>query len=165
MDADLGRCRDLLHDAVRGLSAAEAAVRPGDRWSIAEIVEHLALTYTGTAKGFERLLGGAVPLPPAPTPRQRFWTFVITGLGVFPRGRAAPKPVVPSGIGLDAALARAAAGLEAFDAGAARAEARFGHGYVLTHPILGPFTVRHWRRFHVVHTRHHVRQIAARRRG
>jgi hypothetical protein len=34
---------------------------------------------------------------------------------------------------------------------------------MLDHPILGPLTVDQWRKFHVVHTEHHVRQISQRR--
>jgi hypothetical protein len=43
------------------------------------------------------------------------------------------------------------------------AAARFGARVkLMNHPIIGPLSVRQWRRFHWVHTRHHVRQIIAR---
>ena len=42
----------------------------------------------------------------------------------------------------------------------ARCEARFGaRVYVLDHPILGPLTAPQWRRLHVVHGRHHHKQL------
>lgn len=163
MHADIVRCRETLETAVRGISADTAGVRRHGRWSIAEIVEHLALTYTGTTKGLDRVCDGAIALPPSPSLSQRFRVGVVVGLGYFPTGIQAPKHVVPSGLTLEDALARAYAGLEGFDAAAARAETRFGRTHVLMHPILGPFTVATWRRFHVVHTRHHARQITARR--
>jgi len=161
--ADIVRCRETLETAVRGVSATDAAVRRDGRWSIAEIVEHLALTYTGTTKGLDRVCAGTIALPPSPSLWQRVRVGVFVGAGYFPTGIQAPKHVVPSGLALDDALARAFAGLEGFEAAALRAEARFGRAWVLTHPILGPFTVANWRRFHVVHTRHHARQIAERR--
>ena len=34
---------------------------------------------------------------------------------------------------------------------------------VVDHPILGAFTVDQWLKFHLVHTRHHEKQIRARR--
>ena len=34
---------------------------------------------------------------------------------------------------------------------------------VLDHPVIGPFSVDDWRRFHWVHTRHHLKQIQVRR--
>jgi hypothetical protein len=36
---------------------------------------------------------------------------------------------------------------------------------VLNHPIMGPFSVNDWRRFHWVHTRHHLRQIRIKAKG
>ena len=42
-----------------------------------------------------------------------------------------------------------------------RCEARFGAGAKLAnHPVLGPLTARQWRTFHLVHARHHMKQIA-----
>jgi hypothetical protein len=39
-------------------------------------------------------------------------------------------------------------------------EAKFGkHAKVLDHPILGPFSIAQWRKFHLVHGLHHVKQI------
>jgi hypothetical protein len=33
---------------------------------------------------------------------------------------------------------------------------------VLDHPVIGPFSIADWRRFHWVHTRHHIKQIQVR---
>ena len=39
-------------------------------------------------------------------------------------------------------------------------EQRFGNqADILVHPALGPLTAREWRKFHCVHTLHHMRQI------
>jgi hypothetical protein len=52
------------------------------------------------------------------------------------------------------------------DIAAAGAEQRFGARTKLAnHPLLGAFTAHEWRRFHLVHTRHHVKQITARRQA
>jgi hypothetical protein len=32
---------------------------------------------------------------------------------------------------------------------------------IADHPVLGPLTATQWRKFHMVHTRHHMKQIAA----
>jgi hypothetical protein len=46
------------------------------------------------------------------------------------------------------------------DALLAQCAARFGaRSKVLDHPILGPFSIAQWRKFHLVHGRHHVKQI------
>jgi hypothetical protein len=40
-----------------------------------------------------------------------------------------------------------------------KCEARLGRGQLLDHLILGPLTGAQWRKFHLVHGRHHVKQI------
>jgi hypothetical protein len=41
-----------------------------------------------------------------------------------------------------------------------RCEEKFGaHRKLLDHPILGPLTAAQWRKFHLVHGLHHVKQI------
>jgi hypothetical protein len=46
------------------------------------------------------------------------------------------------------------------DATIAQCEARFGrHVKLLDHPILGALTAAEWRTLHVVHGRHHRRQL------
>ncbi len=60
------------------------------------------------------------------------------------------------------ALEAAQASLGTLDAAAARGVEVFGlTTRVANHPILGGFTIPHWRRFHRVHTRHHMKQIVA----
>jgi hypothetical protein len=36
---------------------------------------------------------------------------------------------------------------------------------LLDHPILGPLTAAQWRKFHLVHGRHHIKQIGQLRLG
>jgi hypothetical protein len=135
------------------------------RWSIAEIVEHLDRTYTGTAKGLERCLDGGTRRVSAPTARSRLRRFFVVTLGWFPTGIEAPRHVVPGGeIRLSALTGRIRSDLADMDTLLLRAIERFGTGPVLDHPILGPFTAADWARFHRVHTRHHCRQIDERRR-
>jgi hypothetical protein len=49
--------------------------------------------------------------------------------------------------------------IAAMDEIIARCEARFGSAKLLDHPILGPLTGPQWRKFHLIHGRHHVKQI------
>ena len=130
-----------------------------------EIVEHLDRTYTGTTKGFERCLETGVPRASAPTLKSRLRTFAVVRLGYFPSGIEAPTHVVPTGrVSLAAVMPQLRAHLQALDEAAAATEARLGRGRVMDHPILGPFTVAQWMRFHRIHTRHHQKQIVERRR-
>ena len=53
--------------------------------------------------------------------------------------------------------------LVAMDSVLVDAEKRFGRtARILNHPVLGPLTAQQWRRFHQVHGRHHLKQVAAR---
>jgi hypothetical protein len=34
-------------------------------------------------------------------------------------------------------------------------------GCIADHPVLGPLSLRQWPRFHLAHTKHHMKQIVA----
>jgi hypothetical protein len=163
---DLERCLAILDDCTRGIAPDAARARIDGRWSVAEIVEHLDRTYSGTAKGFEKCLEAGAPLAKNFSLKGKLRAFVVVTLGRFPEGVPAPKHVIPtSEVDLPTALANARRDLERFDRAAIAARDRFGSGPVLDHPLIGAFTVDQWLRFHVVHTRHHEKQIRARAVG
>jgi hypothetical protein len=50
--------------------------------------------------------------------------------------------------------------LSVMDERITRCEQEFGpRAKIGSHSIFGPLTAREWRRFHLVHTRHHARQV------
>jgi Protein of unknown function (DUF1569) len=90
-----------------------------------------------------------------------FW---VAESRLLPEGRQAPKHVIPTGeLDLGAVLAAVRRDLERLDQAAAKTRERFGRAKVVDHPILGAFSVDQWLTFHLVHTRHHEKQIRARR--
>ena len=154
MHSYLQRVQQAIDEAVRGLSLEQLAWHREGKWSAAAILEHLSLTYSGTAKGLQRGLD-------APSTRQRVASFVVTGLRFMPPGRKAPAMVVPKGASPETVVADVRRNLIAADDAISRCEARFGTGVkIANHPILGPLTARQWRTFHLVHARHHMKQIA-----
>jgi len=160
----LERCLDVVLGATAGVTPEAATKRAGDRWSVAEIVEHLQRAYSGTAKGFERCLEKNTPLATRATLTQSLQAFALINLGYFPKGRQAPKYIVPTGtIALPEVLEGVKKDLAWLDDAAGRTRKAFGGVRVLDHPILGALTVDQWLRFHLVHTRHHQKQIQARR--
>lgn len=164
MNPYLQSCLAVVLDATAGVSPDAAARRSGDRWSVVEIVEHLQRSYSGTAKGFERCLEKNSPLATRATFKQTVQTFALINLGYFPKGRQAPKHIIPSGaIALPEVIEGVKKDLAWLDNAAARAKQAFGSIRVMDHPILGAFSVDQWLRFHLVHTRHHEKQILARR--
>lgn len=61
LDRGLQELQGDLHSAVEGMTEAQWMWHPADKWCAAEVLEHLYLTYTGTIKGFERVLQGDKP--------------------------------------------------------------------------------------------------------
>jgi hypothetical protein len=130
-----------------------------EKWCAAEVLEHLYLTYNGTIKGFERVLEAGKPMVGRASMRQRLRTLVVLGFSHLPEGRKAPKQTVPRGLPVDKVRSEVVVKIAAMDVIIARCETRFGRGKVLDHPILGPLTAGQWRKFHLIHGQHHVKQI------
>lgn len=164
MNAYLDRCLAIVLDATKGGGAEVSVRRDPSKWSVVEIVEHLTRAYSGTAKGFERCVEKGAPLATSTTLKQRLQQFALINLGMFPEGRQAPKHIIPTGeLDLAAVLDAVRRDLARLDDAAIKSTQALGSGKMLDHPILGALTVDQWLRFHVVHTRHHARQISQRR--
>ena len=145
------------------MSAADAErERTDGRWSVAGILEHLDLTYTRNTQGLERRLQKGAPKADRATMRQRVSRVILTRVGYFPTGITSPEAVRPQGRSfLDLSIV-IEPHLLLLDQRLKEAARAFGaRTPVLNHPVLGPFSVNDWRRFHWVHTRHHVAQIKA----
>src|SRR5690242_1353761 len=164
MHPDLDRCLAIVLDATKDGGAASAVRRDPNKWSVVEIVEHLARAYSGTAKGFERCVEKGAPLATSTTFKQRLQQFALINLGYFPAGRQAPKHIIPTGeLDLGAVVDAVRRDLARLNASAATTKQALGSGKMLDHPILGALTIDQWLKFHVVHTRHHAKQISERR--
>jgi hypothetical protein len=160
MDAYLERLQRAITSATHGMRSDDLQRHPEGKWSTAEVLEHLYLTYTGTVKGFERCLQEGRPLARRPMIKDRMRTFVVTGLRYLPEGRIAPERAQPRGMPAEEVLREIGPRISTMDQVIAQCEARFGkRTRLLDHPILGPLTARQWRRFHWVHGRHHLKQI------
>src|SRR2546427_3021289 len=154
---------ELVLGPLAGRSEAEWYVAPAGKWNAAQIVEHLALGLEWSGKGFEERRARD-PMTRRPrTLLQRLSNVLVMGLGVHPPGRKAPQASVPA-----AYVPRASA-----DAHFREGVARFfeleqlllparRHDLFVKHPRLGDLTLEEWERFHVVHARHHARQIRKR---
>jgi DinB superfamily len=163
MDSYLERLRNALATATRGMTSEELTNRPEGKWSVAEVLEHLHLTYTGTLKAFNRCLEAGKPLASVPSLKQRVAVVLVIELGRFPKGQKAPERTLPKGMPAEKVVADIGLQIAAMDKIIAQCEVLFGaRTKVLNHPVLGPLTARQWRKFHWVHGRHHVKQIQKR---
>jgi hypothetical protein len=160
VDPQLQKLQQEIDSAVAGMSSAQLSLHPPGKWSAAEILEHLYLTYTGTIKGFERVVEAEIPLATAQTWAQRGRTLIVVGLGYLPSGREAPAVARPRGVPPEKVLAEIGPKISEMDGIIGRCEQQLGSRCkLLDHPVLGPLTAGQWRKFHVVHGLHHVKQL------
>ena len=161
MDSTLQQVGDAIEAATRGMSVEQLERHPEGKWPAAGVLEHLSITFGGTARLMRKCLEGGKPLGSAPTFKQSLATWVVTGLGYFPTGRPAPEFSQPKGLSGEAALRAIRENLVAMDQALSECEQRFGTQVkIADHVVLGPLSIPQWRRFHWVHTRHHMKQIA-----
>ncbi len=166
MDSHLTRLQKAIASATEGMTMADLTRHSNGKWSAAEVLEHLYLTYTGTSKGFERCLAAGKPLATSATWKQRVDKVVVVTAGHMPGGRKAPAHASPKGMPAEKVVAEIGAKVAAMEVAIAECESRYGKEVkLLDHPVLGPLTGAQWRKFHWVHGRHHVKQILRIRKG
>lgn len=165
MDPALETLRLEIAAAASGIQPEILQQRPADKWSAAEVLEHLYLTYTGTAKGMSRVIEAGKPLATASTLKHRARRLVVLTFSYLPGGREAPPATRPKGLPTEKVLAEIGIKIEEMDAVVRQCEEKFGIGTkLLDHPVLGALTGAQWRKFHCVHGRHHLQQIERRGR-
>lgn len=160
MDSYLQTLHDEVHEAIRELDAASLSRHREGKWSAGEVLEHLYLTYQGTTKSLERCQQQGKPSARAVTGQDRVRTAIVIGFGYLPTGRKSPERAVPKGMAVEEVVREIGLQIAAMDEALAKCEARFGKKTRLfDHPNLGPLTAKQWRKFHLVHGRHHVKQL------
>ena len=97
MNSVLYQLANQIAHETEELTADQLRWHPEGKWSIAEILEHLALTYSGTKLAFDRCLQSGKPSAGVPTAQDRVRAFVVITLGYMPGGREAPAGTRPKG--------------------------------------------------------------------
>lgn len=148
---------DAFLTAARGMPAVQwKEPRARGKWSPAQIVEHLALTYEG---GRSILHGGATgPAVPALL-RPLIRTYLLQPVlwtGRFFPGSRAPKAFQPTGspVTQDVMLARLQAAAQAFEKYVSGAQ-----GTHIEHPFFGRLSLVDFVRLQETHIKHHYRQL------
>lgn len=163
MDSYLKRLQTELKATIEGTSESAMHKAPEGKWNSEQILEHLYLSYKNTNKGIAKSLENGAPIATRATVKHHVARLVSLGLGYIPTGFEAPKRVVPQGTPPDEVRAKIFAEIEAMDADFLACEERFGYAtQILDNPRLGPLTPEQWRKFHLLHGRHHTRQIRER---
>ena len=153
---------DSIDQAIDGMSDEQLAWHPPEKWSSAEILEHLSLAYSRTADRMKSLLQKGQPEVRKRTFRERVGGLIVLKLERIPPGRKAPEALCPKGISPSEIKVSIRKNLVEMDRMITECEQRFGNrGDIMVHAVLGPLSVPEWRKFHCVHTRHHMRQVGA----
>ncbi|HTR24896.1 MAG TPA: DUF1569 domain-containing protein [Terriglobales bacterium] len=155
--------REELAGAVGDASDSALTRGPAGKWNSAQILEHLLLTYKNTNYGLGKCREKGEPLATSASLKHRLGKMLVVDLGYMPKGREAPQRAVPQGV--PAAEVRIAifAEIEKMESGFADCERLFGASTsLMDHPFIGPLTAGEWRKFHLVHGRHHAKQIRER---
>lgn len=160
MTSKLSDLRTRLAEAIDGMTAEDLARHPEGKWSSAEILDHLNLTYRGTIKNCERCLAAGKSGASVDRTTKRWQRRVVILLGYLPSGRRSPETVLPRGTPIAQLTTEIFENITRMDSVIAACDAQFGRGKsIAEHPILGPLTASEWRKFHWVHGTHHARQI------
>jgi len=156
---DIEETLRAIEAAVAGMTPEQLVRAPAGRWSAESVLEHLDLTFSGTVVGLRKRLETGVRALTADW-KQRIATWLIVDLGFFPPGFKAPEFANPGGGKGGSVLDDIRRHLREMDEVMVECDQKLGAHVAFKHPRLGPLTTAQWRKFHLVHTRHHMKQIA-----
>jgi hypothetical protein len=173
MHAVLKTAFAALAEELGHFDAKLVSLHPGGaehRWTARQILEHLILSMDATRTELEgRLAKKRVSSHVQRSRPEWALQLMVLSAGYMPRGVPAPQCLTPpcaegslSVLELQKRLEIAA---EQMDATLDRVRRQFGMERVASHFLLGPMRVDQWRRYHVLHMGHHLKQIAAIRAG
>lgn len=134
------------------------------QWSAQELIEHLVLTCRSTTRELEKRLERGRATRARSTPLQWFLQLVVLSFGRMPNGVPAPIFARPDQLHWNAQgggelLEMLRQEMERMDERITACRERFGIQRVASHFLLGPLRPDQWRRFHVIHIRHHLDQL------
>jgi hypothetical protein len=162
--ASLDDASGALKRAVDSIPAERRGERPApDRWSAAEVIEHLSLAEKGFASwitsGIEKARAGGLGNETAE--RVVLPDRIRTILGDRVNRRQAPERVQPKGdMTVEAAWQALSMGERRLRTVLSLADGLALNEVIVEHPSLGPFNVYQWIELMAEHRRRHAAQIA-----
>jgi hypothetical protein len=159
VDNQLSRLEPIVFNPIHGVKQEDWRRAPEGKWSLAQVIEHLAITMDVVTDGLEAR-EDKQGMERRATPAQSVMRHTLLGRGQFPKGMRAPDITIPSedpDPELSAANFRMAVERTRTMVDQWPEEQQLG--VFLHHPILGDLNVPEWVRFHYVHSTLHSRQI------
>jgi hypothetical protein len=158
----LSRLEPMVLKPLHRLTGDDWHRAPTGKWSIAQLVQHLAIGVDSVAEALGRR-ADRTGMKRRASPHQTVLRHLALGFGRFSPGIESPKGTRPDDRpDPELICAQFRMGVErlreiAEDWPRERQQAVF-----VNHPILGDLNFPEWVRFHFVHCRHHGRQIRSR---
>jgi hypothetical protein len=158
----LAALEPMVLGPLHGLEDEDWYRAPPGKWTIAQIVAHLALGVDASSTVLERR-GGKQGMKRRSTPGQSILRHMLLQFGRFPPRAKSPEGTVPpEKPDHEQVAAQFRMGVERFHMLVETwPESRQIEVFV-RHPVVGDLNVPEWVRFHFVHGRHHAKQIGDR---
>lgn len=161
----LDATRARLTSSVEGLDEGQERFRPSpERWSIADIMEHLAMAEASSVKLFDKLVQKAEAGGRTRSEGDPFAPVSLAEQAERHRGQKfqAPDPLRPTGrVPLADSLASLQDSLERLRALRPRIERADCAEQFFPHPAFGPLNLYQWLLFTAAHEERHLAQINA----
>jgi len=153
----------LVLGPLEGRADADWYKAPPAKWTSAQIVEHLAIGLTWGAEKFEQRRAHDPMVRRPRTFTEKLASLLILGVHWYPQGFKAPEGSRPGdGVTRQQAEAHFRTGLAKWEELERLLLPARRDDLFVKHPRLGDLTLEEWMRFHMIHSRHHARQIRER---
>jgi len=159
----LAALEPMILGRLHGVSGDDWHAAPVGRWSLAQILQHLALGVDRVSLTLEER-GGRTDMHRRASPGQHLMRHVVLGVGRIPRGRKARVALPDSRPDPDLAAAQYRMAVARLVTLAESLPPERQARVFVSHPVLGDLNYPEWVRFLYVHNRHHAHQIAVRLR-
>lgn len=159
----LAALEPMVLGRIRGLSPEDWHAAPAGRWSIAQILHHLAMGLDEVTRKLEARKD-RTDLGRRASPKQHLLRHLVLGGGRIPRGRKAKLAIPDPKPDSELATAQFRMAVERLAHLASTVPPERQTAVFVRHPVLGDLNLAEWVRFFYVHNRHHVHDIDVRRR-
>ncbi len=158
----LNRLEPMVLHPVRGITGKEWHRAPNGKWSIAQIMQHLAIGIDLVGEAFDEL-SGADAMKRQAKPYQSALRHLTLGVGKYPGTlKALPHATPDAKPDPELVAAQFRMGVEQYKALASEWPTEKQLARFVPHPMLGDLNFPEWVRFHYLHCRHHASEIEQR---
>jgi hypothetical protein len=159
VDRHLARIEPMILNPVHGLPADEWHRAPPGKWTIAQIVQHLAISIDVVAKLFAER-AEKKGMRRRAKPHETVMRHLVLGAGRIPGlPRVSDLARPEDEPDRDLTTAQFRMGIEEFSRFSENWPEERREAVFVRHPLLGDLNLAEWVRFHYLHCRHHAREI------